>query len=138
MQKVFRIRRFPLSTVPFTRKKPGASTPDKLPYSFYAHAQDYLTYLSQIFDPLVSLNLGMKIQRNENDLLIDTGLKGKFRFTIDDVKENLVLSSPQSGIIPYYFCPETFEWLSVRDNHDLRGMVTRDWLRLHSGCPQFD
>lgn len=135
---MFSLRRVALSTVPFTRKKPHTATSHDTPYSFYAHAQDYLTHLSQLFDPLVSLNVGMKIERNENDLLIDTGLKGKFRFTIDDVKENLVLSSPQSGIIPYYFCPDTFQWLSVRDNHDLRGLLTRDWLRLHSGCPQFD
>jgi hypothetical protein len=133
----FSIRRIGLSTVPFTRKKLNKFTQSD-PYSFYAHAQDYLTYLSQIFDPLISLNSGMTMQRSENDLLIDTGLKGKFRFTIDDVKENILLSSPQSGIIPYYFCPVTFQWLSVRDNHDLRGMVTRDWLRLHSGCPQFE
>jgi frataxin-like iron-binding protein CyaY len=130
-------RRLPFSTIPLTRKAPrgpqSGTNFDKL-------AQNYLTYLEkEIFKPLLPLNEGMSITRTTpNELVLDTGAKGKYKFRVDDVKENLVLSSPLAGIIFYYFSLETQQWLSVRDNHDFRGLVTRDWLRIHAGCPLFD
>jgi hypothetical protein len=42
-----------------------------------------------------------------------------------------------SGVITYKFDPDTREWLSEKDGHDMRGMVTRDILRVYRGCPDF-
>jgi frataxin-like iron-binding protein CyaY len=129
-------RRISFSTIPFTRK--ARRGPDNI-IPFHKLAQSYLTYLEEeIFKPLLPLNESMNIKRIPNELILETGQKGKFKFQVDILKENLVLSSPQSGVIFYYFSPETQQWLSVKDDHDLRGLVTRDWLRSHGGCPLFD
>lgn len=55
----------------------------------------------------------------------------------DHKRELLILQSYFSGFHTYYFNQETNLWLSSEDEHDFRGLLTRDILRHHNGVPDF-
>ena len=65
-------------------------------------------------------------------------VRGDFKFTPNPADETLVFQSYISGYHNYAFDAESKLWLSIKsDRHDLRGMVTRDFLRHCTGCIQF-
>jgi frataxin-like iron-binding protein CyaY len=64
--------------------------------------------------------------------------RGKYTVRPDHEKKILVLQSYISGYHNYYFDPTEKLWFSVKDNHDFRGLFTRDIVRHCVGCPHFD
>ena len=75
----------------------------------------------------------------DNDRLsIDMGEEsGSLIVVKDEAREELMLSSPVSGVRDYVFCPQTERWVGKEDAEDMEGMITRDLLRLCGGSPSF-
>ena len=59
--------------------------------------------------------------------------QGMFSFKADHVQQVINASTPISGGLQYYFDGEA--WLNVHDDHDIRGIIVRDMLRLTSSAP---
>ena len=74
---------------------------------------------------------------DESKLIVDTGERGQFVFTIDNDNEVMNFVSPISGVYQYVFDEETGEWLNSLDGHDIRGMITRDLIKHFKGCPSW-
>ena len=70
---------------------------------------------------------------HEVELLCGEG-KGRFQFQIDAKNKVLNASTPVSGALQYYFNGDS--WLNVHDDHDIRGIIVRDMLRLTSSAPK--
>jgi frataxin-like iron-binding protein CyaY len=129
-------RRF--SAIPFTRKKAYVEPINQIKIeSIEFEGRAMLDRIEKAMRPMQPLNETMEFTRLQNELHVNTGVKGWFIFRIDLKTQSLVMSSPQSGTFSYKFCHSSREWLDESDNHDLRGMLTRDLLRVYVGCPQF-
>lgn len=125
-------------TIPFTRKIFQKNLNQIELKKLYFQYSTTLNTLEKIFQTLKEQNKEIEIINNkENELLISTGIKGNFHFRIDPMTEQLVVITPYSGILSYYYCNEDGLWLGIHDKHDLRGLITRDWLRGYIGCPSF-
>ena len=83
------------------------------------------------------LNTGFIVELYDNELWIETGGKGVFSVKIDEAQSQLNLLSPVSGTFEYKYDAENESWLSCKDYHDMRGLITRDLLRICIGCPKF-
>ena len=70
-------------------------------------------------------------------LCLNAGSKGSYIFTVDRQLERINVQSPISGTYSYTYNEEHGWWYSVIDNHDMRGLITRDLLRHCRGCPMF-
>ena len=83
-----------------------------------------------VLDPLVLADEAVT-------LCLNAGNKGSYMFTVDRQLERLNVQSPISGTYSYTYSEEQGLWFSVIDNHDMRGLITRDLLRHCRGCPMF-
>lgn len=82
-------------------------------------------------------NSDFVVTSSDSELVIDVGEKGKFVFTIDYELSRINLVSPVSGVFQYAYDEDTMQWLNSNDNHDIRGLITRDLLRYWKGLPNF-
>ena len=82
-------------------------------------------------------NSNFIVTSSESELIVDVGDRGKFVFTIDYEMSRINLISPISGVFQYDYDESTMQWLNTSDNHDIRGLVTRDLLRHWKGLPNF-
>lgn len=124
-----------LSTQPFTRKP--AIKPSQPTFDFLQEAMKFIEITRVAVEPLQDLN-EMDIISSPDSLTVDFGkTQGQYTLKVDRENQRLNLLSPVSGIIQYYFEPESAQWLSSTDNHDIRGLITRDMLRHCRGCPKF-
>ena len=112
---------------------------------FRAEAEKILDQLFVAIKPLEEINPNFQCQissvHNSTDsiktLVVETK-RGNFKFTPDLGKKILVFQSYITGYHNYAYDHENHLWLSNKpDKHDLRGMVTREFLRHCTGCPQF-
>lgn len=108
------------------------------------YKQEMEAILLQLFrsiKPLESLNTNFECLNTEEDgkkMVFVRTVRGDFKFTPNPADETLVFQSYISGYHNYAFDAESKLWLSIKsDRHDLRGMVTRDFLRHCTGCIQF-
>ena len=60
--------------------------------------------------------------------------QGIFSFRVDPVQQVINATTPVSGGLQYYFDGEA--WLNVHDDHDIRGIIVRDMLRITSSAPK--
>eukprot|EP01032_Pedospumella_encystans_P007657 gene7657-9162_t len=106
---------------------------------FDAEVNKILTKVNDAVVPMIELNEGFSVEfaPSEPSLTIIT-MKGKLSLTVDKDQALLNLQSFLSGAQHYYFDAEEREWLSKRDSHSLRGVVTRDLIRHSRGCPDLD
>lgn len=58
-------------------------------------------------------------------------------FQIDYEVLTITLQSPMSGAQQYRYDTETKQWVSTSDDHDVRGLLTRDLIRQCVGYPEF-
>ena len=103
---------------------------------FEEEAMNTLKSISKAMDPLQSVNSDFSLQLQDKELTIQFS-RGKFILKVNDIKEIITLQSYISGFHHYQFDSETRTWLSIKDGHDLRGLLTRDILRHNAGCPNF-
>ena len=110
-----------------------------LGYDFDEKAKTCLTGIDKALQPLVPLNEDFRIDRNvENELTVHTGRKGSYVFRIDSQNQQIFLMSPMSGNYHYTYNEEEELWLGTHDQHDMRGLITRDFIRHCVGLPLFD
>ena len=83
-----------------------------------------------VLDPLV-------LADDSVTLCLNAGNKCSYIFSVDRQLERLNVQSPISGTYSYTYQEEQGLWYSVIDNHDMRGLITRDLLRHCRGCPMF-
>jgi hypothetical protein len=60
--------------------------------------------------------------------------QGMFSFKVDAVQQVINASTPINGGLQYYFDGEA--WLNVHDDHDIRGIIVRDMLKITSSAPK--
>lgn len=86
---------------------------------------------------MVHINETFEIEMEPRELVIGLGKSGSFIFCFKHKNEILQLNSPVSGLLDYKYDRKQRQWRNVKDGHDFRGIVTRDFLRICSGCPDF-
>eukprot|EP00640_Fibrocapsa_japonica_P004147 CAMPEP_0113944582 /NCGR_PEP_ID=MMETSP1339-20121228/34650_1 /TAXON_ID=94617 /ORGANISM="Fibrocapsa japonica" /LENGTH=222 /DNA_ID=CAMNT_0000949831 /DNA_START=142 /DNA_END=810 /DNA_ORIENTATION=+ /assembly_acc=CAM_ASM_000762 len=104
---------------------------------FQEAAKHLLDRVSSAVRPMASQNKPpFQVSVNANDgptLTIDMGAeKGAYYLKVVEDHQEVMLTSPMSGAIMYFFSPENGRWLGVNDNHDMEGLITRDMI--HQGC----
>lgn len=127
-------RRYMNTATPYSRKGQGET---KSLYDFDEEMKKIQAEVEKAVEPLVSLNNNFKIYRGtKHELVIETE-RGKHTIYEDREKQLLILQSYFSGYHNYAFNIENKVWLSIKDNHDFRGLLTRDLMRHCIGCPDF-
>ena len=123
-----------------TRKR-GSRKASEIVSNYKQEMEAILLQLFSSIKPLESLNTNFECLNSEEDgkkIVFVRTVRGDFKFTPNPVDETLVFQSYISGYHNYSFDTESKLWLSIKsDRHDLRGMVTRDFLRHCTGCIQF-
>eukprot|EP01040_Poterioochromonas_malhamensis_P009923 gene9923-10780_t len=93
--------------------------------------------LLKAFQPVKEMNNFILTDDEKTDGLIVKTKKGNFEFKPDVSNMRVEYKSFSSGYLTYYFNVEQRLWLGIYDDHDLRGIVTRDVLRHYKGVPDF-
>jgi frataxin-like iron-binding protein CyaY len=128
-----------LSVQGVSRKARKTLASQTLVYNFKDKATEALVSIEKALSPLTPLNDVFEINRvSDDELSVDTGKKGKYIFRVDHENTQLFVASPMSGNFNYSYDPASGYWLGTNDNHDMRGLVTRDLLRHCTGLPDFD
>ena len=129
------------TTVPLTRKKKknddDNNNNELLNYNFHDEAKLMLKDIENAITPMKAQNNDFEFVKLAGEFQVNTGENGWFIFRINNTDKTLSMSSPISGPFEYKYCPESKNWLSVYDKHDLRGMIVRDMLRKFIGIPKF-
>jgi frataxin-like iron-binding protein CyaY len=134
------LRSFTTTTVPLSRKKKSASSnsnAQKLVYDFDKESKSMLLEIEQAITPMKKLNPEFEFLKLAGEFQVNTGPNGWFIFKINRSEKALYMASPISGPFEYKYCPESKNWLSSLDKHDMRGMIVRDMLRKFVGFPKF-
>jgi hypothetical protein len=107
-------------------------------YDFRKEVTAMIKRMQVAIEPMVKQNDNFKVYfAEENHLVVETS-RGNFDFRPDYKEGWLVLKSYISGYQNYRFDPEEGQWLSVKDNHDMRGLVIRDLIHHCVGCPDLN
>lgn len=134
------LRKYLSTYTPSTRKKKKGDDSGMLPDDeFEELALKLLDDIEEAINPILPLNPGYKFEYNEesNQLLLHVGRKGSYSFKIDPERQSFILFSPVSGLLNYKYNVEEKLWLGIHDNHDFRGLITRDLIRHGAGVPMF-
>jgi hypothetical protein len=147
-----------MSTVPSSRRKKeakpstttaSAGTGTGSEYDFDKEMNRLLTNIYHGVLPMKEVNVEFSVTLNLEacSLMIDT-LRGNFTLTSVDAADAGVtaasLSSESkflrfqtyiSGVHHYSYIAQEGVWRSVQDDHDIRGLITRDLLKHCAGCP---
>jgi hypothetical protein len=147
-----------MSTVPSSRRKKevkpsataaAAGTGTVSEYDFDKEMNRLLTNIYHGVLPMKEVNDEFSVTLNLEacSLMIDT-LRGNFSLTSVDAADAGVtaasLSSDSkflrfqtyiSGVHHYSYIAQEDVWRSVHDDHDIRGLITRDLLKHCAGCP---
>eukprot|EP01039_Chlorochromonas_danica_P003420 gene3418-3747_t len=123
---------------PVSRKKNrDQSENSNLEYYFEEEVQKMLKAMEASVQSLIPLNENFSVTFTNPEQLVVQTQRGKYTIHPDHTRQILVMQSYISGFHNYYFDPVDKVWLSVKDNHDLRGLFTRDLMRHCAGCPSF-
>ena len=117
-----------------TRK---AKQPDLPKYSFSEASGRVLHEIENAIEHMKKINDPFEVTKTEDELVVNSGKFGIFSFKLQPKDETLVYQSPVSGVVTYFYDTKEDHWLSIMDKHDMRGLVTRDFVRHHVGCPMF-
>jgi frataxin-like iron-binding protein CyaY len=130
---------------PSSRRKPKDSdmndNMNMLSHEKYALEVSHLFMKIRVgVEPLFQLNPGYSFadQQPEHSLVINVGVKGNYRIQADMKNQLVILHSPVSGVVQYTYDATEKQWLGISDRHDLRGLLTRDFIRHSVGLPNFD
>ena len=131
---VYVLKRY-VSVTPSTRKKP--STAAAYSFDFDTEARTTLDAYKRAIDPLKHLNQSFDCNLTHEGNLVVKTVKGDFVLRPDHDKKVISLKSYVSGFHNYEFDRVEKQWVSIKDGHDMRGLITRDILRHCIGCPIF-
>jgi frataxin-like iron-binding protein CyaY len=106
-----------------------------LEYDFRAEADRMLDRIRTAVEPMQSLNSGFTVVKGGDQELLITSARGRFVFGVDEAQHTISMQSYVSGKHFYAFDASEGVWLSVKDGHDIRGLVTRDLIKHCTGCP---
>ena len=125
-----------------TRKRGGSRKAIDSGVSNYQQEVDaIILQLHKSIKPLEPLNTNfecLNLEEDKKKVLLVRTVRGDFKFYPNPEDSTIVFQSYISGYHNYSFDTESKLWLSIKsDRHDLRGMVTRDFLRHCTGCIQF-
>ena len=151
------LRSFTGGFTPATRKghqtnhvgnKPEDADDDRYSEVDFPHeVKKVLQVIYEAIKPLEELNENFDCSFQDVDHLVVKSTRGNFEFKPDYHNSNLVVKSYITGYLNYRFEPAprsangvtgAGHWLSIKDGHDMRGLVTRDLLKHCAGCVQFD
>ena len=129
------------SVEPTTRKR-KVSSDNVQTFDFNSKGDDVLNHIQSALQPILVANTSFSLTRDKNEknnerITLNTGSKGYYVFTIDSVIQKLIIQTPISGMLQYYYDVNENLWLNVLDKHDMRGLVTRDLLRHTLGMAKF-
>mmetsp|Transcript_8002 Transcript_8002/g.13305 ORF Transcript_8002/g.13305 Transcript_8002/m.13305 type:complete len:204 (-) Transcript_8002:85-696(-) len=140
------------ATQPVSRKKRKESATGNhtegivlVDYDFHEEARKTLRKIYDAVQHMKELNENFTTKWIDSDsecnLVIQTP-KGRLVFTLDAHRDpkTINLQSYISGLHYYQYVQEEQAgvqgvWLSIKDDHDMRGLVTRDLIRHCAGCP---
>lgn len=130
-----------LSVEPTTRKR-KVSSDNVQTFDFNSKGSDVLNLIQSALQPILVANTSFSLTRDRNEknnerITLNTGSKGYYVFTYDTMIQNLIIQTPISGMLQYYYDINENLWLNVLDKHDMRGLVTRDLLRHTLGMAKF-
>lgn len=105
---------------------------------FAALSTEFLDRVQSAMKPLYPpLNEEFQVKRDANDeILIRTNSK-EFGVKVLPLKQQIVFSSPVSGLHTYQWNASTKRWEDEADSHDIEGLLTRDLMRNCAGMPLF-
>jgi frataxin-like iron-binding protein CyaY len=126
-----------LSTTPVSRKKKSSNNNEGL-FNFDIEAKKMLLKIETGISPLENMNENFAIIKPAEEELIIQVKRGKFIFKLDHTNQFIVLQSYISGHHKYFYDLEDKQWLCVKDGHDLRGLITRDFMKHSNGLPLID
>jgi len=111
-------------------------------FDFNVKANEVLSQIQSALQPVLIANTSFTLTRDRNEknnerITLNTGSKGYYVFTIDNMIQNLIIQTPISGMLQYCYDSKQNLWLNVLDGHDMRGLVTRDLLRHTLGMAKF-
>jgi hypothetical protein len=139
-------RAFSKLTSPSSRKgskgqQAALETPDSKAPEF-DFDEEAARIIRKIYDqalPMEKTNPGFEVSYDpdEPSLVIFTA-KGKLAFSKDTTRPVLIYQSFNSGSHNYMFNTDEGLWLSDQDEHDIRGIVTRDLIKHNIGMPNLD
>jgi len=104
---------------------------------FDEQVKNIIITIRDVVKPLEELNPTLKLTDNGVDTLTIVSPRGKYSLHVSSDRQKLIFQSFISGYHQYYFDTEDQLWLSIKDKHDLRGLLTRDLLKHVIGCPNF-
>eukprot|EP01038_Epipyxis_sp_PR26KG_P004694 gene4694-6592_t len=111
-------------------------------YDFKTEYKLALDQVEKSVEHMKALNKYFEVERgfdeNGNELLLIQVEKGNFLFKKSKNEDILAVQSYVTGFHLYSFDQESKQWLSIKDGHDMRGLVTRDFLRHCIGYPLFN
>lgn len=123
--------------MPVLRRRRQNAVVDDKSIDFQEKAEQCVSKIKSVMEDMKTHNNNFTITSSESELVVDVGDKGKFVFTIDYEMSRINFLSPVSGVFQYTYDETTMQWLDSNDNHDIRGLVTRDLLRYWKGLPNF-
>lgn len=129
-------------TGPSSRKGNGNNNKDDKNEQIFRYDFDIeiKSILTKIHDEALKMqpsNEGFEIDfYPEEPFLLIVTQKGKLMFAKDSTRPVLIYQSFNSGNHNYHFDPEERVWLSDKDHHDIRGLVTRDLIKHNAGMPK--
>ncbi len=128
------------STAPVSRKKKRGLTKvvDEVPFAVLG--KEMLKTIEAAIEDVISLNPGYSLNHHSEGpegATLDCGEHGSYVFKLDFEREFLVVSTPISGTLEYFYDNINKDWLNVRDGHHATGIITRDLLRHARGSAQF-
>ncbi len=131
-----------LNVSPATRKKKTAALENVHMRDLNADVARVQRQIVQAVEHMAPLNETFTIEFKMVDglewLIISTP-RGKFQFHADHSQNCLMFISYITGYHGYHYYPEEKLWLSKKsDRHDMRGMITRDFIHHCVGCPDFN
>ena len=122
---------------PVSRKSRAAAHDSHKKSDFSIISKNLLLSISNAVSHMKEVNKVFNITVSDTDITIDIGDKGQFIIKADKKLERITVATPVSGFFTYKYNEENKTWLSVDDSHDLRGLITRDFVRICVGCPNF-
>jgi hypothetical protein len=127
-------------TAPASRKKSKSTSikvSDSEPsFDFNDEITSILQKVNEAVLPMKALNdpFEINLDMDTPQLLIETK-HGDFSITVNFSRNLLLFHSYITGKHEYAFEPVEKVWLSIRDEHDFRGLLIRDMIRHLNGCP---
>jgi frataxin-like iron-binding protein CyaY len=131
---------------PLTRKKSAVvddaaavKAANAKPFDFRGKAKEFMTSTKAALESMQEVNEPFNVTFFGDKLVIDLGKKGEYILTTDYEMLMITCQTPVSGKFAYYYDLDNNTWLNKDDDHDVRGLITRDMMRQNLlGVPKFE